>query len=225
MEKIYTREELQKKTKPYLEIILGKLNLKTTGRKADLIDRILSTQITSKPTRLTDLDKSYLNLLPGDLKRLVDEYRAENEPNNQILLNILRQLELSSWGYGTYTENHSLFKLINQFFKASDLPITLNFIPGLTLYGRVKDMNDPRTPWMFKIGRLPLISDDILVDFIIFLLSHKYNIRSDTINGILYEYESELRVIEVSISPKLGKKRIMTRYEISRTRILKYLNP
>lgn len=74
MEKNYTKSELEtKKTKQLLEIIKSR-NLKTSGKKEELIDRILRHQ---KP--------SYFDLLPSELKKEVGIYKIYAELNHEIL--------------------------------------------------------------------------------------------------------------------------------------------
>jgi hypothetical protein len=109
MSKEYTKNELLNKTKEELKLILKNLNLKTTGNKQELIERILSSQQT------------YLKILPGDITRMVSKYRAENEPNNQLIYALLTRLSKSYWDEEEIQE-------IKDILKNNNLPF--DFIPN-----------------------------------------------------------------------------------------------
>lgn len=220
MERNFTREELEKKKIQELKDILANRDLKKTGKKDELIDRILNSQISSKPTKLTT-DQSYFNLLPSDIREMVNDYRAGSEENNKILREILRQLEKSSYGEGMGVNSPSL-EILQQLFQDLNLDIKTKYTLDLVHYyggrPRLVDINDPRTPWTFKIGRLPPITDEILVDLISVILTHRLKISIENINQILREHGSNIRVVIINISKSNKAKYI---YEISNTKIFK----
>lgn len=81
MERPYTKNELENKKLPELKEIAKQLQVKATGKKADIIDNILNGKLQiTKPTT-----KSYFDLLPGDINKMVNKYQLENDINKKIL--------------------------------------------------------------------------------------------------------------------------------------------
>lgn len=79
----YSLQDLESKKLDELKIIARNLQLPTSGRKQELINRILNNQQT------------YLKLLPKDILNIVDEYQIYNNRNNQFLLLLLTLLSLA----------------------------------------------------------------------------------------------------------------------------------
>lgn len=73
MEKNYNPQNLQTKTIPQLKEILKAKNLKVTGNKQKLINRILESETT------------YFDLLPSDLKKELDYYQGETSDYNKFV--------------------------------------------------------------------------------------------------------------------------------------------
>lgn len=75
-----TKENLEAKKLPELKQIAKNLGLKTSGKKADIINNILNHQ--SKPIKS---NASYFDLLPGDINKMVNKYQIENDTNKKVL--------------------------------------------------------------------------------------------------------------------------------------------
>lgn len=181
----YTKSDLEKKKMDELKSILKEKNLKITGNKPDLIDRILNSQ------------RTYLELLPKDLSNLVEDYRVENNLNNKVLTEYLNLIKWKSIG----TNNPQIKKDIdlyldlinerrkddfnayrlNKFFK--DRNLNIKFIEEeIEKYRR--ELVD------IKIGKLPLISDELMAEILLKLVENAGSVKSiliDSLNLFLYD--------------------------------------
>lgn len=213
MDKNYTRQELLDKKIPDLKAILKAWNLRTTGNKPELIDRILDNQFVpqSKPKPQLNLEESYLSLLPGDIKRLVNVYQAENEPNNQIFKKLLKEIENGS----VIEYRMDNIKIINNWSNINNLNIKLEYKGGWS------------NPWVFTIENLPPISDEVLADFILLIIKLKIYIGQDpldAINWLLESHDSKLRIIKIVNQRIYKTDPKIERYDIVYTTPLKSYN-
>lgn len=122
----YTRRELEKLTIPSLKNILSNKNLKVSGKKEELINRILQPQIT------------YFDILPGDIKRELDYYQGETNIYNQFIRSLNESFEnmLMKW-----PEEIESF---NRLFKEKNLDIKAENIDGKikVTMGRLKNIEE-----------------------------------------------------------------------------------
>lgn len=187
----YTKQDLEKKKVTNLKDILKDLNLRLQGNKSELIDRILANQnLLSKP-EIISKDNTYFSLLPSDISNIVNRYRIENEPNNQIAFEIIKDVG-SGLGWKWKDLDNLLEKL--------NLPFDLK---------QNENKNKPIS-FLFVIEKQhQLVTEDMLISLILNLLQREignYNI----INGILRQYNSPLRVDVQSI----GIKKTQYRYTV-----------
>lgn len=180
MDKNYSREELQTRKLNELKSIAKDLNLKSSGRKEELINRILQSQTT------------YFELLPKDITNIVEEYQIYNSKNNQFLLLLLNILKWSRIRGAKFRANPPPDKIkpyidyiyqfatadldkLNRFFEDNDIDV--KFIPEDN-QSKVSNFST------ILIGKIPLIDDDLLADIFGALLESRL-IGMD-INTILY---------------------------------------
>jgi hypothetical protein len=203
MEKNYTREELQKKKVIELKEILANRRLKVTGKKDELIDRILQDQpsISVAPSlkSAATSQKTYFDILPQDILNMVDEYRASNEVNNKIAKNIIHNVVIG-WGYRGNE--------INKIIERIGLPFEV-----IKNYETVKSEGyEYIPPWKIVITKSKIVTEDMLIELIFAVIAREYNWAS--INSILARYNSDLRIESEAIDKK-GKKYVV-KYTIIR---------
>lgn len=107
MERKYNREELEQKKLVVLKEIARNDGLPTSGKKSDLIERILTQQ-------------TYFELLPKDVLNIVNKYEIENNENNILLKKILLE----------YFNNERFYNItqsdVNKIFDDYNLNINYN---------------------------------------------------------------------------------------------------
>lgn len=147
MERNYTKKDLERKKKSELKDILKNLGLKASGNKDELIEIILRNQPSALSTN------NYFDVLPGDIKGVVNRYRAENEPNNKIVKRLLGSIS-----------NIGEMILINRYLEENKIPFIIE---------KNKQMRDlitkAETTARGKIKNLPNLTDrqrlDIYIDY------------------------------------------------------------
>lgn len=213
MDKNYTRKELEESKIDELKALAKSLNLKRSGNKNELIDRILQSQ------------QSYLDVLPKDVLNMVEEYKISNNPNN-IFLNLI--LDLLKWDKVDYfkrkenpppeiitkyldlrgfSDHVSNFKRLNDFFAV----LNIKFIPD-------KVYNPPSNFKSIEIGKISLIDDKLMIDILITFVKAGL-VSMDTLNKILYFENMPFIMINIGKQEKpeyviiYGGKRILFPYE------------
>lgn len=221
MERDYTKEELQKKNVLELKNILKNKQLKSSGKKEDLIERILNDQPKfSEPANLKG--NTYFDILPSDIINLLNNYRAENNPNNKIVFKLLDNLDLR---VDKEKFNNSLSKL--------NIPMEL--IQNKEKKEIIEEMRKNNTPYFqmlpfynlpqyrAKINNMIIITNEMLIEVLLLLLSHNHNIY-DKINGVLNEHNSNILISKINIGPKQGQKRDRYKYIIGYVQEIKSIN-
>lgn len=150
----YSERELQRKTIPDLKDILRDKGLKISGKKDELIERILQNQTIEEKEQLPNV--GYFSLLPKDIKGLVSEYQVRNNENNILFEKLFTNILLNSFLFNTSNQD----RMKKQFssigidtdvkYKNKKVEIDFNKIPLLS----DKDMknvlslliNDPLSP-------------------------------------------------------------------------------
>lgn len=194
----YRREELEKKTLKELKDIGRNLNLSISGKKADLIDRILTNQQT------------YFELLPRDVLNMVEEYKITNNPNNKFLLFLLNSMKEDSeieklvWSgkISRYSVERKIWQnssnvlrdenFINQFFKSHDLDIKFTGIKRYSNYNEILNVG---------FGRLPLIDDKLMAEILLMLAKNGQYIS--TLNTSLYRQNMPFLLGEIHQAPRI----------------------
>lgn len=227
MDKDYSKKDLERKKIPELKEILKKLNLKTSGNKDELIERILESQNvkTTKPSS-TNISRefNYMDILPGDVKNIVNKYRVENEPNNLIIYQLINRYLQNYPGkdqvkkMGEYLEKSSIpFQIIKnrerqRLVEKADEEIERRISQGKTsiqssVYNKFGVCDFP----IYE----PLLDKDIIIDnkllmeFILdFIVWTRSDVRLDigTINKILKDNNSKLVVVKINDEAKPGQK-------------------
>lgn len=182
----YTKEELGNKRVNELKEILKNLNLSTSGKKIDLVNRIL----TSQQTYLELLSKSvpiyegsdYFSLLPKDILNIVEKYQIENDINRKILEYLL---------YDNLTAPKILTgknkKVLENIFKKYNLDISILPQQG-------------NTPFVFQWGNVKIVPDDVIRElFPIFCKA------SPWVTEKLIEFGSKFRWVSI-ITPRIQGK-------------------
>lgn len=212
MEKIYTRQQLEKRTVNDLREILVDRDLPISGRKDELIDRILAFQNEKKEI----IEQSYFNLLPSDIRNIAEEYRLANEPNNKVFVTILKKLEELS--IGEFRKVEEVVDVFNEFFRDYNLPIKLIYTQMSAVIPPAFREESETTPWTFKIGKLPFITDEILIDFLYLIIITK-RMESSFINSLLYKYNINIRISIFYLDEEDNKE---IHYEINKVKVLKH---
>lgn len=158
--------------------ILKNLNLKTSGNKADLIERILQNQIT------------YLNLLPKDISNLVSEYQTYNNKTNQFLLLILNCMRYAHLAFTDKNPNIVEFSYLllfqDMYVNGKGVEILNKLFEDFNLPVRFIATNN-KFKGDIEIGKLPLISDKFMAKFLILLLQLSIIRSNDALNQLLWE--------------------------------------
>lgn len=209
----YSREELDSKKMNELKEILKNKNLKISGKKEELIDRILRSQLP------IEIDKTYFNLLPLDVQSEINELRNK-EGNIALFIYILNKQiekvnyllegkEIDGWlfesmGFKSKRDfiKHQLGEL-NKFFKKTGLPINVYF----------EDIIKTN-----KSKNIILIDDKILIKFIYLLMPVNmgksiYLDRTPKtaepawpeLNDLFEEFNSDLRIVQTSENVSIYK--------------------
>jgi hypothetical protein len=165
---------LQLKTVSELKELLKNQNLPVSGKKQDLIDRL----IANKPRQSKTYD-TYLDLLPGDIQRELLKYRLENEPNNKVFVSLLTDRDIIY----NFTDKPSYFTKTKTTFKRFFLENNLSV-----------EIEKHGTTGRFKIGQLPIIEDNILQKLIL-LLTKEIRSSFEIINTKLKKYNNKWRII------------------------------
>lgn len=171
----YTKEELEAMKMPELKLILKNRNLKSSGNKSELIDRILKTEAPKKVEKQQFRGKTYFDILPSDITKMVTRYRAEAEINNKIAFDILEEIAKHRMLASRYSPIKILEKL--------EFPMRISPVGGM---GR---------GWNVEIIENIPINDEALTELILALIIKK-NILWETVNSILQEYNSNMRVLK-----------------------------
>jgi hypothetical protein len=220
MERNYTKNELETKKVTELKEILRIRNLKVSGSKEELINRILNSQ-TGKPKVEPEEQPTYFKLLPGDINRMVSKYRAENEPNNLLVKALLTEFAKFA---GTISSQRSI-KMI-ALLRKYNIPFELTSsieaekiadeINKLLEALNFAELNEDQLGQMEnQLGELykqyyrhrkiiitmtedKLISDETLINFILAFNSVS-KLGMGVVNEILKEQGSNLRIIREDI--------------------------
>lgn len=181
---------LQLKNVKELKEILKSKNLPTSGKKEELINRLINNQ--DKKVKTYD---TFLDLLPGDIHRELNVYRLKNEPNNKALVELL-------------TSNSSIFHFANKvsYFTKNKTSFKKFFLQH-NLNIKAEKYN---RGGKFIIGELPIIDNKLLQD-LIFLMMGKINTSFQVVNQILKNNQCNFRLVAYW-NPK-----DKTYYEIMRT--------
>lgn len=178
----YTKEELQEKKIPELKDILKSRNVKSSGNKWELINRILKTEAPKKVEKQQLKGETYFDILPTDITKIITKYRSKIETNNKVAYDILNYLAI---------RKGSVFPRINKILE------NLNF-PMQIVEKRQEFEGGYYYPYSVEILEDLVINEDVLIDFILILLT-KREISHDKINEILKDNNSNLRVIAEDI--------------------------
>lgn len=187
----YNRENLENKKLNELKDIARNLQLTSSGRKREIVDRILESQ------------HNYFQLLPKDVLNIVEDYKIYNSKNNQFLLLLLdilkwsksrkestRELppELQKYSLLIYSFRHNgnwidkWIADINKIFVKNNIDV--EFIPN------IKD----KSKFTIKIGKIPLITDDMMADILMAFSQHPFG--DENLNLILYEEDMNFGVVK-----------------------------
>lgn len=215
MERKYNRQELEDKKLTELKQILKNRNLKSTGNKSDLIDRILEGEV------------SYLDILPKDVRDIVGEYQTYNNPNNQLLRYIFEQMtklinykKLGHW-------EHQILKKLNKeqqeeyLFLNNNIEIDmndyelpnlkpledLNIILEIKPYNKQSDSDPDLIITNVTIGKFGSISDEKMIEILIFL--DKHFITSEYLNKLFYE-----RNLPFAFAPLINNDPYLNRFKM-----------
>lgn len=169
MEKKYNKQELDNKIIPQLRDILKNMGLKVSGKKEELIDRIL----TNQPKEQSTIGGDYISLLPKDITNMVQQYRIENNPNNLMIKNLLDDININL-KISIITHKKELEKI--------GVPVNIIVQPKDEDYGVKIDYSN-----------LPLISDRTAGDFLYFLVQN--GVPEELLNYKLKKYDTEYRII------------------------------
>lgn len=189
MEKNYTKEELKSKRLDELKNISRNLNLKVTGRKEELIERILENQVT------------YFDILPLDINRIINRYQIENDINRKILQYLLFETYsiIDMLSYRGIPHLERKITELNNLFKKYNLDVQM--VP------REKSTNiDPRykrmpTAYVVEWGDVGLVSDEVILNMLPLFISDE----PEDINENLSKLGSKFRI----------GSRIGLRYEVT----------
>jgi hypothetical protein len=203
MEKLYSRNELENKKLTELKIIAKNLQLSISGKKADIIDNILITQPVpqKQPNPQTP---TYFDLLPKDIKNIVEKYQIENDSNRKLLEYLL---------YGTYTalkllnasESNKRRKQLGKVFEKYDMDIYI--VVRKETAEPKNTLADDMSYFVFYWGNVGIISDQVIRD--IFPIFYK---ESGRIGAKLIEFESKFRWIETVKPREQGQQKYL--YEL-----------
>lgn len=176
MERNYTRSELEIKKIPELKQILKNRELKATGKKEELIQRILDNQSQN----IIPISQTYLDILPGDIKGMVGKYRLENDPNYKVVI--------------------ALFDLLND----NDIRLRIKRGQFNSIDKIVKEINKIFDPYNIDVkyennklmiaGKIDYIPDDLILDFIVYLIDKRR--YGSILNEIMEETNYPIRVIK-----------------------------
>lgn len=169
-------KELNKKTVSQLKDILRNKGLKLSGNKQELIERILNNQTISKPSPNRN---SYFDILPKDITNIVEDYRVKNNLNNLLVEIILNNNQIRNGLKGTWSTDYLNEEIEKQ--------------TGLLIKFKTTRIDDLDLKMQIDIGKLPFITDDIFVKFLIFIQQHISG--NWDLNRILLEHNSPFRVI------------------------------
>lgn len=192
----YNRQELDNKNTPQLKDILKNMKLKVSGRKEELIERILTNQ--PKET-IQPISGDYLSLLPKDITNIVQRYRIESNSNNVMIKNLLDDEEVR-W---RLTRGIGILK-VKQELEKLGIPIKIVF----------EDEEDYSTIKEIEYSEMPLISDRIASNFLYFLIQK--GMPEELLNTKLKKYNANYRII---IFKKLGYKNA-TDFEIMKVKYI-----
>lgn len=231
MDKNYTKGELLLKSVVELKQILRNRQLKVSGSKLELVDRILNDQSSSNIKPTAKSDKNYFDYLPKDINKMVNKYRMENEPNNKIAYSLLGDI------LNDFSVNSTSVKRRNSFLEGIGMPYKIVKNKAREekeneYQDRISNLDPPLNPSgydqrshhiMNEIGyyNIPfnsietiqdtIVTDEMLSKFILYLLT-KERIDINHINKLLDTNGSNMRVIKIPIGPKVGQKRERFRY-------------
>jgi hypothetical protein len=221
MEKLYTEDELVKHNISHLKCILEARCLKTSGRKANLITRILEDQRSIPQTQKENLrDNTYFGLLPVEIVKEINKYRAENNPQNQIARKLIESLSPS------YIE----YEKLNIIFKKYNIPysLALNEQRKQTAIEAEKVIKETGQNWydvqhQMGIFDMPLfiinstdgiiVSDKALIELIGTLVTRS-SVSMDYVNETMEKCESDILITRINIGPREGERKDRYRYKI-----------
>lgn len=162
---IYTKQELENKTIIVLRLILKNKNLKQSGRKDELIERILDNQKSS----------NYFDILPKDILNIVSTYQIENNPNNLLVKEILNSENNRKYIFAVPSFD---FKSFNLRLQETLLDIKMRKIGNLI---------------EIIYGKLSIITDEQTKSFLLNLIKSGYDAAE--LNNELYHLNSNYRII------------------------------
>lgn len=233
MDKIYTKEELKIKKLTELKEILKSRGLTQTGKKEELIDKILNDQpilIKEKPK----FDGTFLDILPQDIRGMVGKYRVENEPNNKVSIELINE---ASEYFRSLEEQETMNKLLERIgipFKIMINKKKEELIKQANKEGKnlggfhvhqyftengIYDLPDREIILIENI----IITDEMLTELIMLLLS-RAKINYEFINKVLIDNNINSIVTRINIGPKSGKKKDSYRYFIGRFKLDKSID-
>lgn len=212
MERNYNRQELELKKIPELKDLLRIRSLKVTGNKDDLIKRILDNQISS-PSSQSSLQSfpipststnqnNYLDILPKDIKGVLENYQAGHQTNNKIVNEIL-----SEFAFGKFYSNKEFRDKFNDKLKELGIGAEMILNPDPEAGKRLKGgMRIPQT--IPRWYNPKIITDQVLIDFFDYIYKQQL-MFSYEINEILYENKSNIIVFELTIQIKMQDNKYM----------------
>jgi hypothetical protein len=225
MEKNYTREELEKSKVAELKQILKNRDLAASGKKNELVERILKEQSSMRGKESPSLreEGSYFSLLPSDITKIVSKYQVENEPNNLIVRELLEKF-LDDYA----TEKRR--KKINILLADFDVPYRIELNKEWQeIYEKAneiaKEDNEKFVDVARKLGLYEMqsvfivqvsdniIADNSLIKFIAAVLRQE-KWHYEFINEALRKFESGIIIHRIDIGPKEGQKKARFIYQI-----------
>lgn len=181
----YTERELSKKNIPDLKEILRKENLKVSGRKEELIQRILANQKEEEKEELQS--HGYFGLLPKDVKGVISQYQIRNNPNNILFKDLFR---------------NDYFNL-DLFYNVPGIEIDVKsetFKQDLVNLGIKTEIKFEKITGNYPVihinlDKLPLITDKIMARFLLLCMDYKFEAKK--LNDIIEHLKSDYRIIHI----------------------------
>jgi hypothetical protein len=190
MERNYTKEELESKNLIELRIIAENNGLKISGKKQELIDRILNNQRTT-----------YFNLLPPDIRKELVIYKQYAELNYEILMYIY-EMFLERTEINDEKDAEKYADEINNIFKKHNSKSRIGII---IIFHNTE--GEPVFSYNIDGNRKDNISDQLLLDLFDYFMSGDEGERPNFIenkmgstprlNRDLIEKNSKIRLIPI----------------------------